>query len=263
VPQVPATLVAFLLLTPQTLAAGVSVHPDAAHTGNFGLRAEIRATCSGEETYLVLGPVVTAQEIEACKEVLAAATVQSDGELVLTAGQRVSFLDGFSVAAGGRLAAGTTGEWSPSYVLDDSARGEPEVVVEWFGSFDQATIGPGHRFTFMEIGTNAEPEARTVYEAADFGGWVWVEVVDGNGDASSGERFAVGPGWHRFELHWRSGTPESPEGAVLFRVDGQAESGLALEAVLTVTVEEIRLGVMDSDGAGGSISLDDFLVARP
>jgi hypothetical protein len=45
-------------------------------------------------------------------------------------------------------------------------------------------------------------------------------------------------------------------------MDGQAESGLALEAVSTATVEAIRLGVVESDGAGGWVSIDDVVVER-
>lgn len=249
-----------LLLAPHPLTAGVTVHPDAAHTGDYGLRADIQPDCQGEETYLVLGPIVTHQQVEACKEIVTAATVEPAGELVVLAGDRISFLDGFSVAPGGRLVAGTTGEWDPSYVIDESAKGEDEVVVEWFASFDQVTLEPGRRFTFLDIQTGSEIQARTVYEDADFGGWAWAEVVNETGAVSAGERFAVGPGWRRFELHWRSGTAGSPEGEVGFRVDGQAAETIAVEAASTV--QEIRVGAFNSFGASGWLALDDYRILR-
>lgn len=247
-----------LLLAPHTLTAGVTVHPDAAHTGDYGLRADIQPACPGEETYLVLGPIITHQQVEACKEIVTAATVEPDGELVALAGDRISFLDGFSVAPGGRLVAGTTGEWDPSYVIDESAKGEDEVVVEWFGSFDQVTLDPGGRFTFLEIRTNADLEARTVYEAADFGGWVWAEVVAEHGETSAGERVSVGPGWHRFGLQWRSGTAESPDGSAQLRFDGRAAEAVPAEGASAATVREIRVGSFYSAGWGGWLTLDNY-----
>jgi hypothetical protein len=260
---VRALLIASVLLVPLPARAGISVLSEAARTGDFGLRTEIRPVCPGEETYLVLGPVVVHQEVEACKDVVVGATVDSDGELVVQAGRRVAFLDGFSVAAGGELVAGTTGGWDPGFVVDDSAEGLTEVEVEWFASFDDSGMAPGQRIVILELNTDGDHEVLVWYEDGEAGGEVWLEVVESGNAVGVSTRQAVGPGWHGMEIHWRSSTLAAPVGVVELRVDGAGGGGVEVQSVPGLTVDRIRLGVTRSEQVGRWIDLDDYTVKVP
>jgi hypothetical protein len=197
------------------------------------------------------------QEVEACKDVVVGATVDPEGELVLRAGRSVAFLDGFSVAAGGELVAGTTGAWDPGYVVDDSAEGMAEIDVEWFAKFDGSRMAPGQRIVILELDAGGGHEVLVWYEEGEAGGWAWLEVVESGDAVGVSAREAVGPGWHEVELHWRSGTLATPVGVAELRVDGEGGGAVDVQNVPGLIVERIRLGVTRSEQAGGWVDLDD------
>ena len=245
------------------LTAGVTVTPDAARTGTYGLRATVEPSCTGEENVLVLGPVIGPEQVEACKEVVVGAQVQAGGDLVVEAGERVAFGDGFSVATGGHMAAGTTGAWHPSYVVDETPEAESELHVRWYVRLDAVGLAPGDEITLLRIvGSGGEDRGWVRYQAGVAGGSVCAEVLDDDGDRHTTEPLTIGAAWHRLELAWQAGSALSPTGAVGLQVDGgpaSTASGLPLSGAL---VDAVELGVVEAGTSDGWLDVDDYATAR-
>jgi hypothetical protein len=242
--------------------AGVKVVPEAARSGTYGLRSEVRQGCSGEEATLILEPVVTDQRIEACREIVVGAEVHNRGRLVAVSGRRVVFTDGFRVEAGGSLVAGTNGAWDPGYVVDETPNGERRLFVRWYGRFDATGLEVGKRLTTLRLRGQQEVRAWVRYEAAGEGGWVWVDVAGEDGATISSARGWVSGGWHRLEVEWDSGNAIAPTGRVGLLLDGAAIGSIEGVALMTVLLDRVELGAIEADAPGGWLDLDDFATAR-
>jgi hypothetical protein len=175
----------------------------------------------------------------------------------------VAFGNGFSVASGGRLAAGTTGAWHPSYVVDETPAAESELHVRWSVRLDAVGLAPGDEITLLRVvASGGENRGWVRYEAGLAGGSVWAEVLGDDGVRRSGERTSLGAGWHRLELAWQVGSALAPTGSVELQVDGAAAlevSGVPLSRGL---VEAVELGVVEAGSSGGWVDLDDYATAR-
>lgn len=254
--------VALVGLVGGSASGGVEVAPEAARRGAFGLRAEIGEGCMGEEAVLVVGPVVTDHEVEACREVVVGAEVHDGGRLVASAGERVVFTNGFRVEAGGRLAAGTDGSWDPSYVVDETPAGERRLFIRWYARFNGAGLDVGDQLTVLRVQGEHEERAWVIYEAATGGGWIWTDVATEDGTRKSTARGWVDGGWHRLDVEWDSGSAVAVSGRVGLLVDGAVVGSVENLALTTVLLEAIELGVVEAEAPGGWIDLDDYATAR-
>lgn len=257
--MVGATLIG---LTAGSVHAGVEVVPGAARRGEFGLRAEVREACQNEEIVLVLGPVAGEQRVEACREIVVGAEVQTGGTLTAVAGERVTFTDGFHVERGGRLAVGTDGSWDPGFVVDESPSREGRLFIRWYTRFGASGLAPGEKLTFLRARGEREERASIRYEATSGGGWIWAEVAEEDGARRSSPRAAVGSGWHRLELEWDSGDAIAASGRVRLLLDGALVGSIENLALATVLLDAIELGVMEAEAPGGWVDFDDFASAR-
>ena len=251
-----------LLATAGALQAGVEVVPAAARTGDYGLRAEVVPGCEGEEVVLLGAPVEGVETVEACREVVVAAEVPGGGELAVAAGERVAFVDGFSVASGGRLVAGTTGAWNPGYVIDETPAGEGELHVRWYARLDEAGLAAEETVTLLRVVAAGVPRGWVRYEASVGGGEVWVEVLDDGGAVTAGERRPLAGGWHRLELDWVAGSLLAPTGEASLQVDGGAAVAVTGLALAGAPADEVELGVVEASTGGGWIDLDDYWSGR-
>jgi len=181
---------------------------------------------------------------------------------VTVAGQRVAFADGFSVASGGSLVAGTTGEWHPSYVIDETPASESALHVRWHARFDQAGLATGEGVTVLRVISAGVERGWVRYEAGAGGGEVWVEVLGDGGERWIGGRSSLGGGWHRLEVDWTAGSVLEPTGTVSVTVDDGSPLGVQGVALGGGLVDEVHLGDMQAETAGGVLDLDDYSVSR-
>lgn len=242
---------------------GIEVTRGAARSGEFGLRAVVAPGCVGELNLLVMGPIVTQQAIEACREIVALESrVEGTGDLTLEAGERVVLGEGFSVAPGGRLEVRTGGRWEPTYAIQEEIAGRTDLFVRWYIRFDGAAVPEGTRVVTMRIQGPDGPRGWVEYQAADDGGgWLSATAVTDGGEEREIEGVRIGTGWHLVELSWSTGTIGYPSGAISLWIDqgkvGEVD-GLALG---TAIVRAVELGVVQADAEGGWVDLDDIAIA--
>lgn len=256
-----ATL-AVVVLTAAPAHAGVEVREEAARTGTYGLRAEVVEPCRGEERLVVSGRLEGEERAEACREVMLEGEVAPGGRLVAVGGERVVLGDGFSVEAGGELVVGVTGEWSPSYVVDETPSGDTALRVTWHGRFDGVALAAGETVAVLRLVGSEEPRAWVRYEPGSGGGWLWAEVLEGDGALRGTERGWMPDGWHRVELTWDSGAAISSSGRLELLVDGASVGLLEDLALGSVLIEAVDLGAMEAPGSGGWVDADDYEVLR-
>ena len=242
--------------------AGVRVSPDAARAGVYGLRADVRVTCGEPGSLLVLGPVVSDESVEACGEVVVQADVQAGGRLDVHGGRGVAFGDGFAVEAGGELVAGPPSGGAASFVVDTTPQGEAELAVRWYARFDQVDLPAGGEAAVLRLRGAAGERARVVYRTAAGGGVLSVVVRQDDGSERETSPVFAGPGWHRLELAWSSGSALTATGQVSLGLDGGTPVSLESLATGAAVIENVDLGVIDASGAGGWVDCDDYAVAR-
>jgi hypothetical protein len=147
-------------------------------------------------------------------------------------------------------------------VIDETPTAATDLLVRWHGRFDAVTLAPGEAVTVLRLRGPEAPRAWVRYEPAPNGGWLWAEVLDGDGTRPTTDRGWITPGWHRLELRWDSGAAIAPTGRVEVVVDGQPTGALEDLALGAVLLDAVDLGAMEAASPGGWLDADDYEVSR-
>ncbi len=250
-------------------AAGVQVRSDAASEGTFGLRLTLGPDCASEHDLTLDGDDGPLQgSYQACRTIRVESVVVEGPSTTLTAGDKLSFDDGFSVAAGGGLVAVLDASLNggPTYVEDRTPIDETIYTARFSARFDDLALAGGEELgNLVAYSGTGQTVFRVVVEPASGGGYqLALEArLDGGGllQTPPGDELAIPAGWSTVELEWHA---SDGDGALLVGINGGSLAGLADLANGATRIETIRWGGVDGAlfTGSGHLELDSFSSTR-
>jgi YD repeat-containing protein len=244
-------------------SGSLTVTPQAAEAGSYGLRLDVGCP-GGGETVVPVGTLASGI-YEGCRSVTAGAVRIDPGPVVFRAGQGVRLADGFSVASGASFVAEIDPTVVPdAFVRDDSPDGLTRYGVRFSSRLDGLTLGAGER---VELFSGADSDGVAWFRAFLERGGAGEDLLviearedDGAQLSTEGGPLPVPAGWHSIELSWRAAAAGKSNGRLDLFLDGAPRARLTGLDNGSGRIDFVTLGSVGAGpGSIGFLDIDGFL----
>jgi hypothetical protein len=241
----------------------VTVSPDAAWVGTFGMRVDLGCDPS---TPLELGPPAASIEglYEECA-IFASGIAVGPGGAVLRAGESIALGNGFQVPAGASFEAelDAAGGAGFAYTRTLSPLDEATYHAHFYLRVDDLVMADGDRIEHLDgFDGSGEKLFRLIVRKAAAGSGKVLDLAarhddGGESTTAAGAAVALQSGWNEIEIYWVSG---SGDGSFTVSVNRAPPAGLTALSNSGARLEEVRWGAIDGIlvGASGFFELDDY-----